>query len=81
MVRVFANGLGDLDSIPGQVISKTQKMASEVREAIQGKEWCPPLHLSVVAIKKGAFRLPSTMVSQLTYFLYIHTFGYRVSML
>ena len=26
IVRVFANGLGDLDSIPGQVISKTEKM-------------------------------------------------------
>ena len=25
-VRVFANGLGDLGSIPGQVILKTQKM-------------------------------------------------------
>ena len=26
MVRVFTNGLGDLVSIPGQVIPKTQKM-------------------------------------------------------
>ena len=26
MVRVFANGPGDLGSIPGQVITKTQKM-------------------------------------------------------
>ena len=26
MSRVFTNGLGDLGSIPGQVISKTQKM-------------------------------------------------------
>ena len=26
MVRVFANGPGDLGSIPGRVISKTQKM-------------------------------------------------------
>ena len=26
MVRVFANGLGDLDSIPGRIIPKTQKM-------------------------------------------------------
>ena len=25
MVRVFANGLGDLGSIPGRVIPKTQK--------------------------------------------------------
>ena len=26
MVRVFANGLGDLGSIPGRIIPKTQKM-------------------------------------------------------
>ena len=26
MVRVFTNGLGDLGSIPGRVIPKTQKM-------------------------------------------------------
>ena len=26
MVRVFASGQGDLDSIPGRVIPKTQKM-------------------------------------------------------
>ena len=26
MVRVFANGVGDLGSLPGQVIPKTQKM-------------------------------------------------------
>ena len=26
MVRVFANGPGDLGSVPGRVISKTQKM-------------------------------------------------------
>ena len=26
MVRLFANGLGDLGSIPGHVVPKTQKM-------------------------------------------------------
>ena len=30
MVRVFANGSGDLGTIPGRVISKTQKMALDV---------------------------------------------------
>ena len=29
MVRVFANGLGDLGSIPGRVIPKTQKIVLE----------------------------------------------------
>ena len=30
MVRVFANGLGDLGSIPGRVILKTQKIVLDV---------------------------------------------------
>ena len=30
MVTVFANGLGDWGSIPGWVISKTQKMVFDV---------------------------------------------------
>ena len=30
MVRVFANGPGDLSSIPGRVIPKTQKMVLDV---------------------------------------------------
>ena len=30
MVRVFANGTGDLGSIPGRVIPKTQKMVLDV---------------------------------------------------
>ena len=30
----------------------------------------PPLHLGVVAIEKGAFGLPSTMVANFTYFYY-----------
>ena len=38
-----------------------------VSGAIQGKEQHLTLHLGVVVIKKGAFRLLSTMVCQLTY--------------
>ena len=32
-------------------------------------EWCSPLHLGVVAIEKGAFGLPSTMIANFTYLL------------
>ena len=39
--------------------------------AIQGKEYCSPLHPGVVAIERGAFRLPSTKVGQLLY-IYIY---------
>ena len=31
-------------------------------------ELCPPLHLGVVAIEKGAFGSPSTKVANFTYF-------------
>ena len=41
MVTVFANGPGDLGSIPGRVITKTQKMvldATLLNTALQGKD-------------------------------------------
>ena len=80
-VRVFANGPGDLGSIPGRVIPKTQKMVLDAsllntqhyKVRIKGKVEqsregvAPPLHLGVVAIEKGAFGLPSTMVANFTY--------------
>ena len=68
MVRVFANAQGDLSSIPGRVIPKTQKMLLDAlllstqhyRVKIKGKveqsrEWSSALlHLGVVAIEKEA---------------------------
>ena len=33
-------------------------------------EWCPPLHLGVVAIEKGAFGSPLTKIASCTYFIY-----------
>ena len=83
-VRVFANGPGDLGSIPGRVIPKTLKMELDTTllntqhykvrfkgKVEQSREWssAPPLHLSVVAIEKGAFGSPSTMVANFTYLL------------
>ena len=67
--RVFANGPGDLGSIPGRVIPKTFKMVldasllntQQYNVRIKGKveqsreRSSAPLHLSVVAIEKGAF--------------------------
>ena len=70
MVRVFAHGLIDQSSIPGRVIPKTQKMVLDAsllntqHYNVWIKEY-PLLHLGVVAIEKGSFRLPSTIVSQL----------------
>ena len=73
MIRVFANGPGDRDSIPGRVISMTQKWyfmppcltqhykVRIKREVEQSQEWSStPLHLGVVAIEKGALVSPST---------------------
>ena len=77
----FANGPGDLGSIPGRVIPKTEKMVLDAsllntqhyKVRIKGKveqsrerSSAPPLHLGVVAIEKGAFGLPSTMVAHFT---------------
>ena len=65
--RVFANGPGDLGSIPGHVIPKSLTMVldtsllntQQTKERIEGKveqfrerSSAPPLHLSVVAIEK-----------------------------
>ena len=69
MGKVFANGSGDLGSIPGHVIPKTLKMvldasllnAQQYKVRIKGKveqsrEWSSALlHLDIVAIEKGAF--------------------------
>ena len=78
MSRVFANGPGDRVSIPGRIISKTQKMLLDAallntqhyKVRIKGKmeqsrerSKGPPLLLSVVAIEKGAFGSPSTIVA------------------
>ena len=75
---MFANGPGDLGSIPGRVIPKTLKMVLDTtllntqhyKVRFKGKveqswEWSSalPLHLGVVAIEKGAFGSPSTMVA------------------
>ena len=81
MFRVFAHGLGDLGSIPGRVIPKTQKMLldpsllniQQYKVGIKGKEEqsrernsALPLHLGVVAIEKGAFGSPSTKIANFT---------------
>ena len=82
-VRVFANGPGDLGSIPGRVIPKTLKMVLDTtllntqhyKVRFKGKveqswEWSSALpYTLVVAIEKGAFGSPSTMVANFTYLL------------
>ena len=80
--RVFANGPGNLSSIPGRVIQKTLKMVldtallntQQYKVLIKGKveqsrerSRALPLHLGVLAIEKGAFRSPSTTVANFTF--------------
>ena len=80
-VRVFAKGPGDLGSVPGRVIPKTQKIVLDAsllntqhykvrikRKVEQSRKRTSalPLHLGVVAIEKGAFGSPSTMVANFT---------------
>ena len=82
MVRVFANGSGDLGSIPGRVIAKTQnwylmppcltlsilRYGSRVKWSNLEKGVAPPQHLVVVAIENGAFRSLSTTVANFTFY-------------
>ena len=92
-VRVFANGPRDLRSILRRVIPKTLKMVLDAsllntqhyKVRIKGKveqsrERSNPvtLHLSVVAIEKGAFGSPSTEGRQLYFLLtsYIREFEF-----
>ena len=76
-VRVFANSPGDLGSIPGRVIPKTQNMVLDasllntqhykvriIGKVEQSRERSSAL--GVVAIEKGAFGSPSTMVTNFT---------------
>ena len=68
--RVFANGLGDLGSIPRHVIPKTLEMVLDTSllntqqykvrakgkvEKSKERSTTLPLHIVVVAIDKGAF--------------------------
>ena len=79
---MFANGPGDQGSIASRVIPKIQKMVHDAAllstqhykvriksKVEQSKERSSifPVHFSVVAIKKGAFKSPSTKVTNFTY--------------
>ena len=79
--KVFTNGLGDLGSIIGHVIPKTLKMLidTSLLNTKQYKVWIKgkveqsrersstfPYTSVRVAIEKGAFWLPSTMVTNFT---------------
>ena len=93
MSRVFTNGPGDQDLIPGRVIPKTQKMVLDAallntqhyKVRIKGKveqskeRSSTPTHtyLGVVAIEKGAFGFPLTIVANFTYiYIYIYIYIY-----
>ena len=76
MVSVFANGPGDMGSIPGWVIPRTLKKSYSLHHKvwIKGKveqSWergsALSLHLGVLAIEKGAFVLPSTTVPNICF--------------
>ena len=68
---MFGNDLGDLGSIPGRVIPMTLKMVldtsllytQQYKVRIKGKVEQYRVEHDVVAIEKGAFRLPSTKVA------------------
>ena len=78
MVSVFANGPGDLGSIPARVIPKTQNDASLLNtqhykvwikskvEQSKEKELHSPLNFSVVGIENGDLMSSSTKIANFT---------------
>ena len=84
MGRGFANGQGDLGSIPGRVIAKTLKIVLDtsllntqqykvrIKSKMEksGKGVAPSPRLSVVAFEKGAFWSLSTTVAYFTLITY-----------
>ena len=91
MVRVFANGPGDMGSITGRVIPKTQKMELDATllntqhymvrikgKVEQSKERGRALHLGVVAIEKGDRKAPFSIATTLqSPILLIYRYIYR----
>ena len=84
-VRVFANGPGDLGSIPGRVIPKTEKMVLDAslvntqhyKVRIKGKveqsrKGVAPSPTPWCSSYRKAFGLPSTMVANFTTLLSIN---------
>ena len=77
-VRVFANGPGDLGSIPGRVIPKTQKMVLDAsllstqhyRVRIKGKVEQSPTHWCS-SYRKGSLQVTLDYGRQLYFFIYI----------
>ena len=84
--RVFANGLGDLGSVPGHVIPKTLKWylippclalsniryVSRVKWSNPGKGVAPSPTPRCSSYWKGAFWSPSTTVANFTYYFILH---------
>ena len=92
MVRVFANGPGDLGSIPGRVIPKTQKMVldaillntrhykvlSRVRWSNPGKGVAPSPTLRCSSYRKVSLRVTLDYGRQLYFtFIYIYIYIYQ----
>ena len=80
MGRVLANGPEDRGSIPGHVITKTQKMVFDAawhyKLQMKGKvekfreRRSTPQYLGVVALEKGVFGSHSTMDTYFTLYIW-----------
>ena len=90
---MFANGPVDRGSISSRIIPKNFKMVLDTsllntqhyKVRIKGKvekareRSSAPLHLGVVGIEKGAFRSPSTTVTNFTYSLFETDFSTKIN--
>ena len=94
MVRVFANGPGDLSSIPSRSYQKLKKCflippclrlriikyGSRVKWSNSGKEVAPSLIPWCSSYRKGTCRSPSTTVANFTYCIYIYIYIYGMTL-
>ena len=64
MSRVFTNSLGDQGSVSGQVIPNTQKMLLDAT-LLNTQHYKVRIKGKLVAIEKGAFGSPLTIVAKL----------------
>ena len=65
--------------VPDTSLLNTQQYKVRIKRKVEQsreRSWTLPIHLGVVAIEKGAFGSPSTMVANFTY-IYIYIYRER----
>ena len=62
--------------VPDIALLNSQHYKVRIKDKV--KESCPPLHLGVIAIEKGAFGSPSTKIANFTLYKYMYIYQWRL---